>query len=101
MVVNRQWYYQHRCPSAHQESDQRLRAAIHKSREVEAFYGYRSVTKALVRTGMIGQPQTGLADHATSKPDLPPKTANRAYDRLAPSLSSVSESGQRTPGRGP
>jgi hypothetical protein len=26
--VNRQWYYQHRCPSAHQEYDQRLRAAI-------------------------------------------------------------------------
>jgi putative transposase len=49
--VNRQWYYQHRCRSAHQESDQRLRAAIHEIREIEAGYGYRRVTKALVRAG--------------------------------------------------
>jgi putative transposase len=49
--VNRQWYYQHRCPSAHQESDQRLRQAIQEIREAEAFYGYRRVTKALVRAG--------------------------------------------------
>jgi transposase InsO family protein len=49
--VNRQWYYQHRCPSTHQESDQRLRAAIHEIREVFAGYGYRRVTKALVRAG--------------------------------------------------
>ena len=49
--VNRQWYYQHGCPSAHQESDQRLRAAIHEIREVFAGYGYRRVTKTLVRAG--------------------------------------------------
>jgi putative transposase len=49
--VNRQWYYQHRCLSAHQEDDQRLRAAIQEVREAEALYGYRRVTKALVRAG--------------------------------------------------
>ena len=49
--VNRQWYYQHRCPSAHQAYDQRLRQAIQEIREAEAFYGYRRVTKALVRAG--------------------------------------------------
>ena len=31
--VNRHWDSQHRCPSAHQESDQRLRAAIQVMRE--------------------------------------------------------------------
>jgi putative transposase len=49
--VNRQWYYQHRCPSAHQEYDQRLCAAIQEIREVFAGYGYRRVTKALIRSG--------------------------------------------------
>jgi transposase InsO family protein len=49
--VNRHWYYQHRCPSAHQEYDQRLCAAIQEIREVFAGYGYRSVTKALIRSG--------------------------------------------------
>ena len=49
--VNRQWYYQHRRPSTHQESDQRLRQAIAEIREVFAGYGYRRVTKALVRSG--------------------------------------------------
>jgi putative transposase len=49
--VNRQWYYQHRCPSAHQESDQRLRAARQEIREAFAGYGSRRVTKALVRAG--------------------------------------------------
>jgi hypothetical protein len=32
LQVNRQWYYQHRCSSAHQECDQRLRAAIQELR---------------------------------------------------------------------
>ena len=64
--VSRQWYYQRRCPSAHQEDDQRLRAAIQEIREVEAFSGYRRVTKALARAGRIGQPQMGLACHAAS-----------------------------------
>jgi len=100
--VNRQWYYLHRCPSAHQEADQRLRAAaIHEMREVEAFYGSRRVTKGLVRAGRIGQSQTGLADHATSQPALSPETTDGAHDRLAPELSNVSASGQGTPGRGP
>jgi putative transposase len=49
--VNRQWYYQHRCPSAHQEYDQRLRQAIQEIREAFADYGYRRVTKALQRAG--------------------------------------------------
>jgi putative transposase len=43
--------YQHRHPSAHQASDQRLRQAIQEIREVFAGYGYRRVTKALVRAG--------------------------------------------------
>src|SRR5512142_250280 len=46
-----QWYYQHRCPSAHQEYDQRLRQAIQEIREAFAGYGYRRVTKALQRAG--------------------------------------------------
>jgi putative transposase len=49
--VNRQWYHQHRCLSAHQECDQRLRQAIQEIREVFVGYGYRRVTKALVRAG--------------------------------------------------
>jgi putative transposase len=49
--INRQWYYQHRRPSAHQEQDQRLREAIQAVREAFAGYGYRRVTKALVRSG--------------------------------------------------
>jgi len=49
--VNRQWYYQHRCLSAHQECDERLRAARQEIREAFAGYGYRRVTKALVRAG--------------------------------------------------
>jgi putative transposase len=53
--VNRQWYYQRRCPSVHQEYDQRLRAAIQEIREAFAGYGYRRVTKALLRAGRIGQ----------------------------------------------
>ena len=51
LQVNRQWYYQHRCLSAHQEYDQRLRAAIQELREAFVGYGYRRVTKALVRAG--------------------------------------------------
>jgi putative transposase len=51
LEVNRQWYYQHRCLSAHQEYDQRLRQAIQEIREAFAGYGYRRVTKALVRAG--------------------------------------------------
>ncbi|MGZ3647380.1 MAG: hypothetical protein ACXVCM_26415 [Ktedonobacteraceae bacterium] len=49
--VNRQWYYQHRCPSANQEYDQRLCAAFQEIREVFAGYGYRRVTKTLIRAG--------------------------------------------------
>jgi putative transposase len=49
--VNRQWYYQHRCLSAHQERDQQLRSAIQEVRKVFVGYGYRRVTKALVREG--------------------------------------------------
>jgi hypothetical protein len=51
LQVNRQWYYHHRCLSAHQEYDQRLRAAIQELREAFVGYGYRRVTKALVRAG--------------------------------------------------
>ena len=83
LQTNRQWYDQHRCPSAHQEDDQQLRAAIQEVREAEAFYGYRRVTKALVRAGRIGQPPTSLACDATSEPALPKDPTNRAYHRLA------------------
>jgi len=51
LLVNRQWYYQHRRPTAHQERDQQLRAAIQQPREAFAGYGYRRVTKALARAG--------------------------------------------------
>jgi hypothetical protein len=37
LQINRQWDYQHRCPSAQQEDDQQLRAAIQEVREAEAF----------------------------------------------------------------
>jgi hypothetical protein len=40
LLVNRQWYYQHRRPSAHQQDDQRLRVAIQEIREDFASYGY-------------------------------------------------------------
>ena len=99
--VNRQWYYQHRCPSAHQESDQRLRAAIHEIREVEAFYGYRRVTKALVRAGGIGQSQAGLACHAASWLNLPPQATHSTYYRFETQLPDLPESGEGTAGRGP
>jgi len=49
--ANRQWYYQQRCLSTHQESDQQLRQAIGELREAFAGYGYRRVTKALAREG--------------------------------------------------
>ncbi len=49
--INWQWYSQYRCPSAHQEYDQRLRQAIQGIREAFAGYGYRRVTKALARAG--------------------------------------------------
>jgi putative transposase len=71
-----------------QESDQRLRAAIHEIREVEAFYGYRRVTKALVRAGRIGQSQASLGVvrcHAASWLNLPPqamRVADLTYVRL-------------------
>jgi putative transposase len=80
--VNRQWYYQHRCPSAHQEYDQRLCAAIKEIREAEAFYGYRRVTKALIRSGGIGQSQAGLACHATRWFDLQAQATHGAYNRF-------------------
>jgi putative transposase len=51
LQINRQWYYQHRCKTNHQEQDQRLCAAIQAIREAFAGYGYRRVTKALVRSG--------------------------------------------------
>ena len=60
LQINRQWYYQHRCPSAHQESDQRLCQAIQEIREALAGYGYRRVTKALVRAGWKVKPQASL-----------------------------------------
>src|SRR5205823_1626160 len=49
--VNRQWYYQHHHPSAHQQDDERLRQALQELREAFTGYGYRRVTKALVRAG--------------------------------------------------
>jgi len=49
--LNRQWYSQHRCKTNHQEQDQRLCTAVQAIGEAEAFYGYRRVTKALVRCG--------------------------------------------------
>jgi putative transposase len=49
--VNRQWYYQHRCPSPHQQRDEQLRQAIQEVREDFASYGYRRVAKALARSG--------------------------------------------------
>ena len=51
LQINRQWYYQHRCPTAHQERDQQLRQAIQQLLEAFVGYGYRRVTKALVRAG--------------------------------------------------
>lgn len=51
LQINRQWYYQHRCKTKHQEQDQRLCAAIQAIREAFAGYGYRRVTKALIRAG--------------------------------------------------
>ncbi len=96
--VNRQWYYQHRCPSAHQEYDQRLRAAIQEIREAFAGYGSRRVTKALVRAGRISQSQAGLACHATSRPNLPPIASHRAYDRFETQLPDLPESGDQTAG---
>ena len=51
LSINRQWYYQHRHPSAHQEREQRRSLAIQAVREAFAGYGYRRVTKALVRCG--------------------------------------------------
>lgn len=50
--VSRQLYNQHSCrPSSHQFDDQRLQAANQEFREAFAGYGYRRVTKALVRAG--------------------------------------------------
>jgi hypothetical protein len=49
--LNRQWYYQHRQPSAHQQDDERLRQAIQDLREALSGYGSRRVTKALLRAG--------------------------------------------------
>ena len=82
LQINRQWYYQHRRSSAHQQGDQRLREAIQAVREVFTGYGYRRVTKALVRAGRIGQPQTGLACDAASWLDLPSKATNRAHHQF-------------------
>jgi hypothetical protein len=84
LLVNRQWYYQHRRPSAHQQNDQQLRVAIQEIREAFAGYGYRRVTKALGGAGRIGQSETRVAGYAASGPDLPKDPTNRAYDRLAP-----------------
>jgi phage FluMu gp28-like protein len=78
--INRQWYYKHRQPSAHQQDDERLRQAIQELREAFTGYGYRRVTKALVRAGGIGQPQTGLASHAAGQSDLSKDPTQRAYD---------------------
>jgi hypothetical protein len=103
LLVNRQWYYQHRRPSAHQEDDQRLRVAIQEIREVEAFYGYRRVTKALARAGGIGQSQAGLGVvrcHATSWFDLPAQATHGAYHRFETQLPDLPESGEGTAGRG-
>jgi hypothetical protein len=82
MQINRQWYYQHRCKTKHEEQDQRLCAAIQAIREAFAGYGYRRVTKALIRAGGIGQPQAGLESHATSRIALPPQAPHCAYDRF-------------------
>ena len=60
LQINWQWYYQHCRSSVHQQDDQRGSLAIQAVREAEAFYGYRRVTKALVRARRIGQSQTGL-----------------------------------------
>jgi putative transposase len=49
--INRQWYYQHRHPSAHHQDDERLRQAIQELREAFTGYGYRRMTKALARAG--------------------------------------------------
>jgi phage FluMu gp28-like protein len=82
--VNRQWYYQHRRLTTHQEHDQRLRQAVQELREAEAFYGYHRVTKALARAGGISQSQAGLGCHATSWFDLPAQATHRAYNRFEP-----------------
>jgi hypothetical protein len=101
LQVNRQWYYQHRCLSAHQEYDQRLRAAIQELREVFVGYGYRRVTKALVRAGRISQSQAGLGVvrcDATSWVDLPPQATYGAYHRFETQLPDLPKSGERTAG---
>lgn len=51
LAVNRAWYYRHRRPKALSERDQQLCQEIAKLRESFAGYGYRRMTKALVRAG--------------------------------------------------
>ena len=56
--------------------------------------------KALIRAGSIGQPQAGLACHATSWVALPPHAPHRAYDRFETQLPDLPESRKRTASRG-
>jgi putative transposase len=49
--VNRAWYYRHRRRSAKVQCDQQLCQAITELRKTFAGYGYRRMTKALVRAG--------------------------------------------------
>jgi hypothetical protein len=70
--------------------------AIQEIREVEASYGYRRVTKALIRSGRISQSQAGLGVmrcHATSWFDLPAQATHGAYNRFETQLPDVPESG--------
>ena len=55
LSINRAWYYRHRSPWAKVQRDQQLEQAIATLRETFAGYGYRRMTKALVRAGRIGQ----------------------------------------------
>ena len=49
--INRQWYYQHRRPSAQENGDRSLCQALQELRKDFAGYGYRRMTKALKREG--------------------------------------------------
>jgi putative transposase len=49
--INRQWYYQHRRPSAQKNGDRSVCQALQELRKDFAGYGYRRMTKALKRNG--------------------------------------------------
>ena len=51
LTINRQWYYHHRSQTHQTDRDQDLCLALQELRRDFAGYGYRRMTKALVRQG--------------------------------------------------